>query len=205
MWMTGMRRFGERREWGISSCHRKPGFPSRFDLDLTLVPSLKIPTADADRGLGTGKLGGGAIFVIGKEFTETQKLHFNVGYTFMGNAPDAPLKDVLFIGLAGEIFIPGLAEERLQFVSSPKSSVRPKKKWAAVAISRPGWGCAMPRSRTSCWMLPLGGALPLTRKWSFSPLSASPGLLMPPGNAAIDKPLKEERDASSESLVSRVE
>ena len=25
-----------------------------FDLDLALVPSLKIPTADEDRGLGTG-------------------------------------------------------------------------------------------------------------------------------------------------------
>jgi hypothetical protein len=88
-----------------------------FDLDLALVPSLKIPTADEDRGLGTGKVDGGALFVITKEFTETRKLHFNVGYTVTGKTPEARLQDVLFIGLAGETTIPGLAEERLQFVA----------------------------------------------------------------------------------------
>jgi hypothetical protein len=39
----------------------------------------------------------------------------------------------------------------------------------------------------------------------FSLLSASPGPLMHPGNAAIDKHLKEKSDASSEALVSRVD
>jgi hypothetical protein len=63
------------------------------------VPSLKIPTADADGSLGTRKVDGGAIFVFSKGFTDTQKLHFNVGYTFIGNASDAQLQDVLFIGL----------------------------------------------------------------------------------------------------------
>jgi Putative MetA-pathway of phenol degradation len=88
-----------------------------LDLDLALVPSLKIPTADEDRGLGTGKFDGSAVFVITKEFTETQKLHFNVGYTVTGKTPEVKLQDVLFIGLAGETTIPGLAEERLQFVA----------------------------------------------------------------------------------------
>ena len=87
-----------------------------FDLDLALVPSLKIPTASESRGLGTGKVDGGAIF-ISKEFTDTQKVHFNVGYTAVGNASDVDLRDLLFIGLAGETFIPGLADERLQFVA----------------------------------------------------------------------------------------
>jgi hypothetical protein len=58
-----------------------------FDLDLALVPSLKIPTADEDRGLGTGKVDGGALFIITKAFTETRKLHFNVGYTVTGKTP----------------------------------------------------------------------------------------------------------------------
>lgn len=88
-----------------------------FDLDLALVPSLKIPTADKDRGLGTGKVDGGAVFVITKAFTETRKLHFNVGYTAVGTVSDVDLQDQLFIGLAGETSIPGLAEERLQFVA----------------------------------------------------------------------------------------
>jgi hypothetical protein len=88
-----------------------------FDLDLALVPSLKIPTADEDRGLGTGKVDGGAVFVISKAFTDTRKLHFNVGYTAVGKTSDVQLQDVLFVGLAGETAIPGLAEERLQFVA----------------------------------------------------------------------------------------
>lgn len=88
-----------------------------FDLDLTLVPSLKIPTADEDRGLGTGEVDGGAVFVITKAFTETRKLHFNVGYTITGKVPEARLQDVLFVGLAGETTLPGLTGERLQLVA----------------------------------------------------------------------------------------
>ena len=88
-----------------------------FDLDLPLVPSLKIPTADEDRGLGTGEVDGGALLVVSKELTETRKLHFNVGYTVTGKTSEVKRQDVLFIGLAGETTIPGLAEERLQFVA----------------------------------------------------------------------------------------
>jgi outer membrane putative beta-barrel porin/alpha-amylase len=88
-----------------------------LDLDLALVPNLKIPTADEDRGLGTGKVDGGVVFVLSKEFTDTRKLHFNVGYTAVGKNSDVDLQDQLFFGLAGETSIPGLAEERLQFVA----------------------------------------------------------------------------------------
>jgi Putative MetA-pathway of phenol degradation len=88
-----------------------------LDLDLALVPSLKLPTADEDRGLGTGKVDGGAVFVVSKEFTDTRKVHFNVGYTAVGKTSDVDLQDQLFIGLAGETSIPGLAEERLQVVA----------------------------------------------------------------------------------------
>ena len=88
-----------------------------LDLDLTLVPSLKLPTADDDRGLGTGKVDGGALVVLTKALTETRKLHFNVGYTVTGKTPEVRLQDVLFIGLAGETSLPGLAEERLQVVA----------------------------------------------------------------------------------------
>jgi hypothetical protein len=96
----------------------KARLPSRpFDLDLTLVPSLKLPTADKDLGLGTGEVDVGGIVVLTKAFSEARKLHFNVGYTATGKVPEIKLKDTLFIGLAGETTIPGLAEERLQFVA----------------------------------------------------------------------------------------
>jgi Putative MetA-pathway of phenol degradation len=88
-----------------------------LDLDLALVPSLKIPTASESRGLGTGKVDAGLIFVMSKKFTETRELDFNVGYTTVGKDSDVQLQDQLFIGLAGATSIPGLAEERLQFVA----------------------------------------------------------------------------------------
>jgi Putative MetA-pathway of phenol degradation len=88
-----------------------------LDLDLALVPSLKIPTASERRGLGTGNVDGGAIVVVSKKFTDTQQLDFNVGYTAVGKDSDVQLQDQLFIGLAGATSIPGLAEERFQVVA----------------------------------------------------------------------------------------
>jgi hypothetical protein len=88
-----------------------------LDLDLALVPSLKIPTASERRGLGTGNVDGGAIVVVSKQFTDTQQLDFNVGYTAVGKDSDVQLQDQLFIGLAGATSIPGLAEERFQVVA----------------------------------------------------------------------------------------
>jgi hypothetical protein len=88
-----------------------------LDLDLALVPSLKIPTASESRGLGTGKVDAGLIFVVSKKFTDTQEVDFNVGYTTVGKDSDVQLQDQLFIGLAGATSIPGLAEERFQVVA----------------------------------------------------------------------------------------
>jgi Putative MetA-pathway of phenol degradation len=88
-----------------------------LDLDLALVPSLKIPTAEEDRGLGTGKVDAGLVFVMSKEFTDTRQLHFNVGYTAVGTVSDVDIQDQLFIGLAGATSVAGLAEERLQVVA----------------------------------------------------------------------------------------
>jgi hypothetical protein len=88
-----------------------------FDLDLALVPSLKIPTASESRGLGTGKVDAGLIFVMSKTFTDTQELDFNVGYTTVGKDSDVQLQDQLFIALAGATSIPGLAEGRFQLVA----------------------------------------------------------------------------------------
>src|SRR5215510_6969341 len=88
-----------------------------LDLDLALVPSLKIPTASESRGLGTGKVDAGLIFVVSKKFTETRELDFNVGYTTVGKDSDVQLQDQFFFGLAGATSIPGLAEERFQVVA----------------------------------------------------------------------------------------
>jgi hypothetical protein len=88
-----------------------------FEFKLAIAPFVKLPTADEDRGLGSGEFDGGGLLIVTKEFTEERKLHFNVGYTFVGDVPEEQLKDVLFIGIAGETSISGLAEERLQVVA----------------------------------------------------------------------------------------
>src|SRR5882724_515820 len=95
------------RDAGVAVCH----------LRCVRQREREIPTADEDRGLGTGKVDGGAVFVITKAFTETRKLLFNVGYTVVGSVSEVQLQDQLFFGLAGETSIPSLAEERLQFVA----------------------------------------------------------------------------------------
>jgi hypothetical protein len=96
----------------------KAGLPFKpFDLDLALVPSLKIPTADERRGLGTGDVDGGVVFIVTKAFTELHKLHFNAGYTVVRKSHENRFQDVLFMGIAGETTLPGLAEQRLQFVA----------------------------------------------------------------------------------------
>jgi hypothetical protein len=139
-----------------------------FDLDLAVVPSLKIPTADEDRGLGTGRVDGGALLVVSKEFTEAKKLHFNAGYTVTGKTPAVKLQDVLFIGLAGGP--PFRASPRSGCSSSPKWSA-PRKRRRVAATSRGGWASTISPSRISSWTPPSGGALPRARRWSSSPRS----------------------------------
>jgi len=99
----------------IAAKARLPILP--FGIKFAIAPFLKIPTADEDRGLGTGELDGGGLLILTREFTDTQKLHFNAGYTVIGDVPEERLKDVLFVGIAGETSIPGLAEERFQVVA----------------------------------------------------------------------------------------
>lgn len=100
----------------IAAKARLPILP--FGIKFAIAPFLKIPTADEDRGLGSGELDGGGRLILTREFTDTQKLHFNAGYTVViGDVPEERLKDVLFVGIAGETSIPGLAQERFQVVA----------------------------------------------------------------------------------------
>jgi hypothetical protein len=88
-----------------------------FDLALALIPNLALPTANENLGLGTGEVSGGVRLAISKEFTPTRKLYFNFGYSAVGTASDVDLQNQFFFGLAGETSIPGLAEDRFQFVA----------------------------------------------------------------------------------------
>jgi len=65
---------------------------------FTLKPSLKIPTASEDKGLGSGKADYGLTAVFSKAFGGGA-LHFNIGYTLIGKKEAT---DELNLGLAGE-------------------------------------------------------------------------------------------------------
>jgi hypothetical protein len=85
--------------------------------ELAIAPSLKLPTADDRRGLGSGEVDGGATLILTKKLTETDGLHFNAGNTFVGRPRGQELRDVLFIGLAGETAV-GIVEDRLWVVGN---------------------------------------------------------------------------------------
>ena len=65
---------------------------------LALKPWVKFPTADEDKGLGSGKTDLGLTAVMSKSFTGFN-LHLNAGYTLIG-AKDAT--DEMNLALAGE-------------------------------------------------------------------------------------------------------
>lgn len=65
---------------------------------FTLKPQVKIPTADENKGLGSGKADFGLTAVFSKSFTGIN-LHFNAGYTWIGKKEAT---DELNLALAGE-------------------------------------------------------------------------------------------------------
>ena len=71
----------ETRENGFSdmSLEVKWRFFEREGLSLALKPGLSLPTGDEDKGLGTGKVGGGVFFIATQEL-DPWAFHFNAGY-----------------------------------------------------------------------------------------------------------------------------
>jgi hypothetical protein len=95
-------------------------------VELALAPALKLPTADDRRGLGSGEVDGGVTLIATTKITEDIAVHLNVGYTFIGRTPGADLRDVLFVGLAGEI--PArILEDRLRLVGEVFATTKTEK------------------------------------------------------------------------------
>lgn len=61
-----------------------------------IVPSVKFPTADEDRELGSGKTDYDLTWVASRTIGEKAGVHINVGYSWIGG----PDKDVLHYGMA---------------------------------------------------------------------------------------------------------
>jgi hypothetical protein len=63
-----------------------------------IVPSVKFPTADEDRELGSGKTDYDLTWVASRALGEKAGVHLNVGYSWIGGSDD----DVLHYGMAAD-------------------------------------------------------------------------------------------------------
>lgn len=61
-----------------------------------LAPSVKFPTADDDKGLGSGETDYDLTWIASRSLGETAGVHLNLGYSWVGGSDD----DVLHYGLA---------------------------------------------------------------------------------------------------------
>ena len=71
-------------------------------VDLTLLPSVKIPIADHDEGLGSGKVDYNLLLIATRQLNDVLAMDFNIGYSWIGRTgdDDDPSTDVLFYGTA---------------------------------------------------------------------------------------------------------
>ncbi|MDD5678043.1 MAG: transporter [Kiritimatiellae bacterium] len=65
-----------------------------------IVPAVKFPTSDKDKGLGSGKTDYDLTWIASKSFCEKMGGHINVGYSWIGEPADEDAGDILHYGLA---------------------------------------------------------------------------------------------------------
>jgi len=65
-----------------------------------VVPTVKFPTTDKDKGLGSGKTDYDLAWIASKSLGEKMGAHINVGYAFIGEPADEDAGDILHYGLA---------------------------------------------------------------------------------------------------------
>lgn len=65
-----------------------------------VVPTVKFPTADKNKGLGSGKFDYDLTWIASKAFTPEMGGHVNVGYSFIGKPADEDVGDILHCGAA---------------------------------------------------------------------------------------------------------
>lgn len=61
-----------------------------------ITPSVKIPVADEEKEMGSGKTDYDATWIISREITEKISAHINAGYSWVGG----PEKDIIHYGIA---------------------------------------------------------------------------------------------------------
>ena len=65
-----------------------------------IVPAIKFPTSDKDKGLGSGKMDYDLTWIASKSLCEKMGAHINVGYSWIGEPANEEVGDILHYGLA---------------------------------------------------------------------------------------------------------
>jgi hypothetical protein len=76
---------------------------ARWFFSHALVFASKLPTADSD--LGTGEPDFDLTYVASKSLSESWSVHFNAGYTWVGDPDDESLEDIFHTGVAAGWFV----------------------------------------------------------------------------------------------------
>lgn len=77
-----------------------------------LSPTLKLPTADKEKGLGSGETDYDLTWIVTKSLFDELSVHGNLGYTWVGDPDGEDLGDIVHFGVAAEYQI----LERVQWV-----------------------------------------------------------------------------------------
>lgn len=65
-----------------------------------IVPTVKFPTSDKDKGLGSGKTDYDLTWIASKSLGKKMGVHINVGYAWLGEPTDEEVGDILHYGVA---------------------------------------------------------------------------------------------------------
>ena len=71
-----------------------------FGARHAIVPSVKFPTADEDRGLGSGETDYDLTWIASRGLGDKACVHVNAGYSWMGKPDDGDADDVVHYGVA---------------------------------------------------------------------------------------------------------
>lgn len=68
----------------------------------TLCPSATFPTANDQKGLGSGETDYDLTWLASKSFGEKTGVHLNVGYSWLGEPPDEDMGNLIHYGVAAD-------------------------------------------------------------------------------------------------------
>ena len=72
-------------------------FPS-----IAIVPTIKIPIANEDKGLGSGEIDYDLTSNFSRSLNDQSNLHFNIGYSWIGDPENEDFSDVFHFGFAAD-------------------------------------------------------------------------------------------------------